>query len=336
MQYVIGVDGGGTKTVCALANENGDIVNILRSGCTNHQICGLETAVERISGLIDDILSSAELCYEDVKDVYLGLSGADFPSDVATLRQAMQHRFPSLRLEVVNDIWLVFASENYEGWGAVSICGTGHNAAVMQPDGETYGIWALKDTLGNYGGGRQITDSALHYAFRSFQQTGPHTRLEDLLPQLCGVLDMNQLAFAVYNSNYEYQHQFAIPSLVFQLAEEGDEVCRRLVRESGAVMGEILGGLIRKSKLEAHVLPVALGGALYTSKNNGLLLQSFREGLGNAAPAYDFRLAKSPPVAGALITALKNIGVNVDAAFSAELAANIRNFLSVNKGVELI
>lgn len=334
MRYVIGIDGGGTKTVCALANEHGDIMNILRTGCTNHQICGFATAVERLSRLIGETIFSAGLSHEDVKFAFMGLSGADFPSDIETLRQAIKRRFPLTPLEVVNDIWLVFASENYEGWGAVSICGTGHNAAVMRPDRQSHGIWALKDTLGNYGGGRQITDLALHFAFRSFQQTGPYTRLQEYLPHLCDTSDMNQLALAIYNSNYEYQHQFPIPSLVFQLAEEGDGVCHKLVRDSGIVMGEILGGLIRKAKLDVPVLPIALGGALYTSKNNGLLLQSFREGLGEAASAYDFRLAKSPPVTGALIMALKNIGIEVDETFSAELAANIRNFLSVNKGAD--
>jgi N-acetylglucosamine kinase-like BadF-type ATPase len=52
MRYVIGVDGGGTKTVCALANENGEILNISMAGCTNHQICGFETAIQRLTELI--------------------------------------------------------------------------------------------------------------------------------------------------------------------------------------------------------------------------------------------------------------------------------------------
>ena len=48
----------------------------------------------------------------------------------------------------------------------------------------------------------------------------------------------------------------------------------------------------------------------------------------------NWKLLAAAVIAGALIMALKNIGIEVDETFSAELAANIRNFLSVNKGAD--
>jgi len=326
MRYVIGIDGGGTKTVCAIADENGKILNVKAGNGTNHQLCGFETAIKRLVRLITKTLETTRLSLVDIRCIYLGLSGADFDSDVKKLEDAIRSNFPDMRIKVVNDIMLAFATEIHEGWGAVSICGTGHNAAVITPEGKVFGILALKEMLGNWGGGRHLADQAMHRAFRSFQKTGAYTRLEEFLPEICGVKDMNELAYAIYSSNYKYHYRFPIPSLVFQLAEEGDIVCRQLIHNMGVEMAEIMKGLLNKANFSEKTVPIALGGSLFCCENNTLLINSYREGLADAALEFDFRILKRPPVMGAVLLALKDIGIQPDKNLVSAISENLTPF----------
>ena len=51
-KYVIGVDGGGTKTISALANLEGKILAFGKSGPSNVRKVGLKIAVENIAKAI--------------------------------------------------------------------------------------------------------------------------------------------------------------------------------------------------------------------------------------------------------------------------------------------
>ena len=46
MNYVIGIDGGGTKTKAVLANTNGEILADIQSGISNFQRVGPEGVTE--------------------------------------------------------------------------------------------------------------------------------------------------------------------------------------------------------------------------------------------------------------------------------------------------
>lgn len=303
MRYVIGIDGGGTKTVCVLANELGEVMDVSFTGCSNHQICGIDTAVHTVTELIDNSVKK---------------SG------------------PRMKLEIVNDIWIAFSSGIVNGWGAVSMCGTGHNTAVITPEGRTFGIRALRYILGNYGGGRHITDDAFHYAFRSSEHTGDYTELERLLPQYCGARDMNELAALVYQSGYTYQYQFNITKLVFDLADEGDPVSRRIVRNMGNELGRMTGGLIKRAGISEIRVPIVLGGSVFTNCGSGLIINCYCESLSKLVPDFDLHILKKPPVLGAVLTGLKSIGVKVDDALAEKIFKSMEVSMSNTFGEEVI
>jgi len=312
VRYVIGIDGGGTKTVCILANELGDVLNVFFSGCSNHQICGIDNAVHTITELIDNAIKKSGLTRKDISYIKMGLAGVDLESDIKLLYEHFYNALPQMKLEIVNDIWIAFGSEIFDGWGAVSICGTGHNTAVRTPDGRDLGIRALKYVLGNYGGGRHITDDALHCAFRSSEHTGDYTLLEQLLPQYCNARDMNELASLIYQSGYTYQYQFNIPKLVFDLAYEGDTIAHKIVHDMGSKLGRMTGGLIKEAGISEMKIPVVLGGSIFTNRESGLIIKSYIDSLSKLVPDFSMNIIKKPPALGAVLTGLKSIGIKVD------------------------
>ncbi|MGB5288047.1 MAG: BadF/BadG/BcrA/BcrD ATPase family protein, partial [Ignavibacteriaceae bacterium] len=71
MKYLIGIDGGGTKTDCAIADLSGKIIHQVVGKPSNFLIIGVEEAVENIFALIEENLFALEGDFADVKQIVI-------------------------------------------------------------------------------------------------------------------------------------------------------------------------------------------------------------------------------------------------------------------------
>ncbi|HIW54921.1 MAG TPA: hypothetical protein H9883_08140 [Candidatus Ruthenibacterium merdigallinarum] len=307
-RYVAGVDGGGTKTACMIADEAGAILSYALAEGSNHQICGLARALENVCRAVDTACSQAGLRREELSFIYLGMAGADTPEDCGALNRGLAQCFCSVPFQMVNDIWIAFACETDQTWGAVSVCGTGGNLGVCDPQGKIYTVRALRYALGNYGGGYHLAEIALHWAFRAEEHTGPATRLTEMLPRYCGCESMDELAKKIYKSDYRYYRNFNIPKLVFDLAWEGDSVCRDILTGMGRYLGDMLGRLICHARLQEKQVPVVLAGSQYAKDEHRLLIGPLEERLCGYVPGAQLHVVHCPPVAGAVFRGLEALG----------------------------
>ena len=100
MVHVLGIDAGGTKTVCQLADGSGALIAEARSGGANLQAVG-ELQVEKVlhevmDRAIDDrAITPAAIC--------LGIAGVDRPDDAIVVRAIMRRIGHKARVLVVND-----------------------------------------------------------------------------------------------------------------------------------------------------------------------------------------------------------------------------------------
>ena len=87
MLHVIGIDAGGTKTVCLLADAQGQILAHTRGDGANLQAAG-ELQVEKIlHQVMDDAIGGREIV---PAAICLGIAGVDRPNDAATVRGIMR------------------------------------------------------------------------------------------------------------------------------------------------------------------------------------------------------------------------------------------------------
>lgn len=306
--YVIGIDGGGTKTSCILADTGGRTVAKLETGGSNHQLCGIDRTAALLEDAVNRLPAAAGLCPADIGFICMGLAGVDFDSDLALLEAHLPKGLKAIPHQILNDIWIAFFAGTESSFGAVSICGTGHNTGVICPQGRGYGISALRFPLGNFGGGRMLTDFALNAGFRSYEGTGEKTLLEEHLPETCRSTDMGELLLAIYHSNYHGYYDYPIPVLVDALAQKGDAVCRRILAKFGRVQGEMTGRLLQKAEMHAlpHV-PIVLAGSLYTKQTTTFLTDAFAREVKKYCENPQFHILRRAPVQGAVLNAIRNI-----------------------------
>jgi len=75
-KYVIGIDGGATKTTAVLADFNRNILAEKSSGPANFLIIGTDKVAKTISDLILDVCNEAEVNIQNIEAICAGLTGA--------------------------------------------------------------------------------------------------------------------------------------------------------------------------------------------------------------------------------------------------------------------
>ena len=130
--HVLGLDAGGTKTVCLLANGEGVILSRARRGGANLQASG-ELEVEKV---LHDVMEDALAGTDVMPDaICLGIAGADRSGDAEVVRGIMRRIGAKARVLVVNDALVALEAGAPGQPGVVIISGTGRSrTAETRPE----------------------------------------------------------------------------------------------------------------------------------------------------------------------------------------------------------
>src|SRR5947209_1425805 len=104
MAYILGIDGGNSKTLAVVANRAGQVAGMGRSGCGNHQAHGLTPAMDQVRLAIHRALRSAGVATDEVEAAYYCMAGAGLPEDFDLLRPALESIGAGKRIDLNNDI----------------------------------------------------------------------------------------------------------------------------------------------------------------------------------------------------------------------------------------
>jgi len=308
VKYVIGIDGGGTKTMYALADETGRLLLKYRNGCTNHYLSGMDRTVERLQAGIRSLVELSSIDVSEIQHIHMALAGIDTPQDRDQLEDALKGTFlSSIPHTIENDLWIAFFAQASETHGAISICGTGHNTGVLLKDGRRVCIQANRYPLGNCGGGRMLADAALNAAYLSHEHTGEKTLLEMCVAPCCECETLEELAKRVMDSHYTYQYAYPLPQLLEEVANQGDQVACAILAEYGRKQAEMTGRLVTHMGMGEEALPVVLAGSIYCKSTNQELIQAYREELSKYCPDAHILILDREPVEGAVLCALRHL-----------------------------
>lgn len=313
MPFVLGVDGGATKTMAVVGDHTGQILGAGLAGPTNYQITGLEAAMDNLNNAVHMAMSQADINIGQLDFAVFGLAGADFPVDFNNLTRGIQTLYPGLDFEIVNDTWVGFRAGTDEDYGGVVIAGTGANFAAIAPNGVRISGRGMGYEWGGKDGSGSLIRSAFHYAFRSSDGTGPKTGLEQAVLSLLDFPSYDELSSYMYQTQGKlsriYRKAAAIVPIIFQLATNGDEVCAGILIESGQSMGEIIGRMIKSLGSWKVPQDVVMVGSVFTKGANPLFIDSFAMSCHRFVPFARFKKPEMEPAGGAYIMGLNKTGI---------------------------
>lgn len=304
--YVMGVDVGGSKTHCVVADENGKSIAEGFGGAGNYQVCGAKTASCSMKEAVYGALEPAGLSLEDIAYAVFGISGADGPEDFEVLTPMVQQIMGTTRHEIVHDAWIGLRAGTEDYVGVVSICGTGAGHAGRNRAGQTLTLRNLDFITGNYGGGGEIGKKAMHYAFRSEEGTWKKSSLEEAVPSVFGVKNMEEVCAILRRGGMTKQQGYQLPIMVFDQARKGDAVAREIVSGMGYEEGKYAAAVLRRLDMCEEEVPAVLIGSIFRTKEP-ILIDAYMRAVHEDAPKAYAVIPQEAPVAGAVKLALDHV-----------------------------
>ena len=307
MSYVVGIDGGGTKTVAAVATLDGEIVATGTAGPSNVATLGVAKARAAVESAFFSALRACGASRRDVMAVCLGLAGLDSPRVLRRVRGAA--RFwrvgPSARVEQDSTIALA-AATRLEEPGVVVIAGTG--SVVMGTDGAgrivKVGGWGY--ILNDEGSAFHIGLEGLRAVSKSFDGRLPRTRLMRYVLSEMGVRDFYGLLEKVYSEELSPAAVAALAPAVTRAASEGDRVALTVVRSAAAGLAAMVTTALRRLRLREAT--VYYTGGVFASE---LFLRLFEGFVRRRSPRVSVERLGLQPVVGAVYLALRQAGVEL-------------------------
>ena len=127
MRYVLGFDGGGTKTECVLMNSADQVLARTYAGPSNPFRIGVESAAHAVNEAASLALEDAGVSRAVVVAVGAGLAGTASPELKEGMRAALAETFPGAAITVLTDLEAALVAAG-EGPGIVLVAGTGSAA----------------------------------------------------------------------------------------------------------------------------------------------------------------------------------------------------------------
>ncbi|MCR4426994.1 MAG: hypothetical protein NUW23_12550 [Firmicutes bacterium] len=324
--YVIGVDGGGTKTLAVAATLSGEVIAVERSGPANYQTVGPAAAMANISRALAGV-SEATGAPTGCSALHLALAGADRPRDLEVLGRFLPSIIPSPpwpRWSIDNDVIAALATGSEDGIGVALICGTGTNCVGVGPDGSRVQIGGLGRAFGDAAGGWEIGVRAMSAAVRGEDGRGRPTLLSQMIRDHLGVADLLCIADDTHAASGSFAFSTLVP-VVFSAAEYGDEVAREILRDNGRELGiSALAALRRLFPPDAQVAVILCGGV---AKNpNRIIRDAVAEVVLLEFPKARIVVPSAEPVLGAVVNAARLAGAHVERELIEKLEASYSRY----------
>jgi N-acetylglucosamine kinase-like BadF-type ATPase len=312
---VLAVDGGNSKTDLALVREDGSVLALARGPLSSPHHLGLDGSVEVLSGLLDEAVGRAGLprSGEPVVTVAeLLLAGVDFPAEEQALQEVVARRGWAERTTVRNDTFAVLRAGTERGWGVAVVCGTGINCVGVSPDGRHARFPALGSITGDWGGGYDVGLAAVSAAARSEDGRGSATTLEQAVPAYFGLETPSGLAEAIHHRRIPLRRVAELAPVVFEHAAAGDATAAGIVERLAEEIVALARVALTRLDLAGHPVEVLLGGGLLQA-GDGRVTAAIEEGLRGVGGQIVVRAAHSPPIVGAALLGLDELGAGPEA-----------------------
>ena len=317
MKYLLGMDAGGTKTLCALADEQGNVIGLGRSGCGNFQVNGRVKAQKELERAVQEALRKAGLRSPRIEVGFYGISGADREEDFRTVREILDPINPAARLFLENDTTIALRAGTENGIGIGLISGTGTNAVGFNRKGKRLqvGGWG-SPYLGDYGSAHDIAAEAFRLAQHGEDGRGKPTLLYDKLVKALGVKRLIDICERDYYDSFQSLNVASFAPVVFEAAREDDTIAREILEKAGREIAlSALAVLRRLFGLEEEV-PVVLGGSVFQKGDHPAMIQTLENKIRKEFPRVKFTVLERDPVVGALLFAGDNYFSSLPPRFS--------------------
>lgn len=305
MHFVLGFDGGGTKTDCVLMDASGTVLARAQGGPSNPLRVGFGSATASLREAARQALEQASTTLghgTTPTAICAGLAGAGPAESAEKLRVLLQAEFPDSQIQICTDLDLALAAAG-EGPAIVLLAGTGSFAVGRNAPGETARAGGYGSQIGDEGSAFDIGRRAVLAAMHENDRTGSDSLLGQRLLRELGCANWSEVKVRAQAAADEVFPRLF--SVVASLAEIGDGAAQGILRAAAFDLALLAENLAERLELR--------GTRFYLAKTGGMMGRSIfleaqlEERLRNAFPSAELGQLRVSPAEAAARLALRLI-----------------------------
>lgn len=230
MGVIVGLEGGGTKTGCAVLDGEGNLLAYGQGGPANLNF--VSEAQQRAS-----FESAIDQALQTICEPILAL-GYTVAGTFANW-QWVQERLGNPPAFAIEETRMAFVSTGADvAHGIAVVAGTGSVISAYLSDAlqRTVGGWGA--LIGDEGSAYDVALTGLRMAVRARDGRAPKSRLIESAQQFFGVQDLRALIPILYQQGLARHELARFARSVVEIAEQGDAVAQQVVSERAALLAQ--------------------------------------------------------------------------------------------------
>jgi N-acetylglucosamine kinase-like BadF-type ATPase len=299
VSYFLGIDGGGTKTTCAVGDES-QLLATATAGPSNIVRVGEVQARDSLQQSVRQACAAAGITPAQVSRTCVGGSGAARPELAEAVQRALAEILTT-PIDVVGDMQIALEAAFDAGPGVIVIAGTGSIAYGRDRQGGTARAGGWGFAIGDEGSAHWIGRAAVSAVLRASDRT--YGTAEDILHgalarALCKVWGVTSLADLARAANSIPPPDFA--ALFPAVAASKDVLALQVQSNAGRELAQVAAVVVNRlfPEDEDGPVPVAMTGSVF--RHAVLARGNFYNELRRLDPRVEISPHVVDPVEGAL------------------------------------
>lgn len=305
MKYVIGIDGGATKTHLKALSFEKQVVGERFGGASNLASLCEDDVQKNLYKLLDEFYTQTGFAQDDCSAICLGTAGAGSERMHRLLYAMLEAYRPKTQVMVTNDALPALYGGTLTGVGIIIIAGTGSICLARNEAGKIHRTGGWGHILGDEGSGYDISVQILKAVMRAYDERGKPTLLTDLVLEHLKLSQAKDIIDYVYHSGKSKCELASIAFLCDIAQKQGDKVAEHILHTAALSLSDMVVATAKALCFvdENKVVCAYSGSVLLKSE---FLRKELETRLFSAAPMISLQECKEDAAYGCALIAMES------------------------------
>ncbi|AFY31898.1 N-acetylglucosamine kinase [Calothrix sp. PCC 7507] len=321
MSYVLGIDGGGSKTVCVLMDRTRQVLGRGEAGASNYQSIGIPATSQSIQSAIQSAINNALNITKPIKisAICLGLAGVGRTADIEVIKgivQDLQHNqllsitweLPAANILICNDALIALVGGIGHSVCIVVAVGTGSIVFGRNHRGITKRVGGWGYILGDEGSAYKIAVAGMQAALKAYDGREKKTSLVECFQKYLDLDSIEDLIEVIYRRDWGVNKIANLAQIVDLVAALGDQVANQIIDDAVQELVKATSTVIEAIFNPDSILEVVTTGSVWKSRCK--MHERFSASLVEKFPRVKVIFPRYEPTYGAGLLALKKLTDN--------------------------
>ncbi|RKU31773.1 hypothetical protein C6497_01065 [Candidatus Poribacteria bacterium] len=297
MNYLIGIDGGGTKTVGLLTTIDGEKIANILDGPSNYHVVGVEITHQVLKYIIESLTSQIETTNNNIV-ICIGMAGLGRDDDRKVINEICDNMEITTQRILTHDAHIALVGGIGKPEGIIVISGTGSIVYGIDSHANEFRAGGWGYLIGDEGSGYDIAIKGLQAIAKATDNRKPSTILTELFLTELNLNDPKQLIRWVHAADRDEIAQLS--KIVFEGMKNGDSTAIGIIETATDELVCAIESVIKQASFQDTINIVLNGGNLI---HQPLFSENLKNKIYDKMGNISVLFPKNDPVYGAILLA---------------------------------